>query len=212
MTTSATPHLFWITSRAAGIVSLVLASLAVSIGLVMSLRMMRARRGDLLALHEVLSLATLVALVVHGVSLLGDHVLSPTLGDIALPFDWSYRTLWTSIGIIGGWALIFLGVSYYARHAIGANRWRKLHRFTALAWVAGVVHTLGEGTDAGQVWFLAMLAIVAVPAVLLLAVRYLTDEAPRPTAGAEDLQPRRVPDHEARELPAAPRPAGSALG
>jgi hypothetical protein len=29
MTTVATPHLFWITSRAAGIVALVLASLAV---------------------------------------------------------------------------------------------------------------------------------------------------------------------------------------
>ena len=217
--TSASPHLFWITSRAAGIVSLVLASLAVSAGLVMSLRMMRARRPDLVVLHEVLSLGTLAALAVHGFALLGDHFLSPTLADIALPFAWSYKTLWTSIGIIGGWALIILGVSYYARHAIGANRWRKLHRFTALAWIAGVVHTLGEGTDAGQMWFLAMLAVVAVPAIVLLAVRYLTEEeTPRPTAGPrnrrprEELQPRRVADHEARELPAAPRPAGPALG
>ncbi len=217
--TSVSPHLFWITSRAAGIVSLVLASLAVSAGLVMSLRMMRARRPDLVVLHEVLSLGTLAALAVHGLALLGDHFLSPTLADIALPFAWSYKTLWTSIGIIGGWALIILGVSYYARHAIGANRWRKLHRFTALAWLAGVVHTLGEGTDAGQMWFLAMLAVVAVPAVVLLAVRYLTEEeTPRPTAGPrnqrprEELQPRRVADHEARELPAAPRPAGPALG
>ena len=217
--TSVSPHLFWITSRAAGIVSLVLASLAVSAGLVMSLRMMRARRPDLVILHEVLSLGTLAALAVHGLALLGDHFLSPTLADIALPFAWSYKTLWTSIGIIGGWALIILGVSYYARHAIGANRWRKLHRLTALAWIAGIVHTMGEGTDAGQMWFLAMLAVVAVPAIVLLAVRYLTEEeTPRPTAGPrnprprEELQPRRVADHEARELPAAPRPAGPALG
>jgi sulfoxide reductase heme-binding subunit YedZ len=202
--TSASPHLFWITSRAAGIVSLVLASLAVSLGLVMSLRMMRARRPDLLALHEVLSLGTLVALAVHGLSLLGDHFLSPTLADIALPFAWSYKTVWTSVGIIGGWALIFLGLSYYARNAIGANRWRKLHRLTALAWIAGIVHTLGEGTDAGQIWFLAMLAIVAVPAVLLLAVRYLTDEAPRPTAGSEDHEPPRPP---AGRAPLTPAPA-----
>lgn len=211
--TSAAPHLFWITSRAAGIVSLVLASVAVSMGLVMSLKMMRARRPDLLALHEVLSLATLVALVVHGVSLLGDTFMRPSIADIALPFAWNYKTLWTSIGIIGGWALVILGLAYYARHAIGANRWRKLHRFTALAWVAGIVHTLGEGTDAGQLWFLAMLAIVAVPALLLLAVRYFTDEAPRPTAASAPLlQTGRVADHEARELPAPPRPAGPALG
>lgn len=210
--TSAAPHLFWITSRAAGIVSLVLASLAVSMGLVMSLRMMRARRPDLLALHEVLSLGTLVALAIHGIALLGDHFLSPTLADVALPFAWGYKTLWTSIGIIGGWALVFLGVSYYARHAIGANRWRKLHRLTALAWIAGIVHTLGEGTDAGQLWFLAMLVIVAVPALALLAVRYFTEEAPRSAPGPDDLQTRRVADNEARELPAAPRPASPALG
>jgi sulfoxide reductase heme-binding subunit YedZ len=216
--TSASPHLFWITSRAAGIVSLVLASLAVSLGLVMSLKMLRARRPDLLALHEVLSLGTLVALAVHGLTLLGDSFLRPSIADIAIPFVSGYKTVWTSIGIIGGWALVFLGLSYYARNMIGANRWRKLHRFTALAWVAGIVHTLGEGTDAGQIWFLAMLAIVAIPAILLLAVRYLTDETPGPKAPPQDrprrteLQPRRVADHEARELPAAPRPAGPALG
>ena len=50
-------------------------------------------------------------------------------------------------------------------------RWRKLHRFTALAWLAGLVHALGEGTDAGQLWFLAMVAVVAVPALALLATR-----------------------------------------
>ena len=212
MTTNVTPHLFWITSRAAGIVSLVLASLAVSVGLMMSLKMMRTRRPELLALHEVLSLGTLVALAVHGLALLGDGVLSPSLGDIALPFAWSYKTAWTSIGIIGGWALVILGLSYYARHAIGVNRWRKLHRLTALAWIAGIVHTLGEGTDAGQIWFLAMLAIVAVPAIALLAVRHLTDDAPRPATGSEGLEPRRVADDHVRELPAAASPARSALG
>ena len=180
LTTSATPHLFWITSRAAGVVSLVLASLAVSIGLVMSLRFMRRRGPDLTTLHEALSLATLVALAVHGLSLLGDHFLSPSLADIALPFAWSYKTFWTAIGIIAGWGLAFLGISYYFRRRIGVQRWRKLHRLTALAWVFGIVHTLGEGTDAGQTWFLVMIGIVAVPAVALLLVRYLTEEAPKP--------------------------------
>ena len=37
----------------------------------------------------------------------------------------------------------------------------------------GVAHSLGEGTDAGQAWFLAMTAIVVGPAVILLLVRIL---------------------------------------
>ena len=59
-------------------------------------------------------------------------------------------------------------------------RWRKLHRFTALAWLLGLVHALGEGTDAGQLWFLAMVALVAIPALALLATRLArSGEAPR---------------------------------
>jgi sulfoxide reductase heme-binding subunit YedZ len=172
MTTDAGPHLFWITSRAAGSAALVLSSLAVCVGLLMSTRLLR-RFGnpDLRVTHEALSLATLAAIAVHGVSLLGDQFLHPSVADISVPFVSGYRTWWTSLGIVSGWALAALGLSYYARNRIGQDRWRTLHRFTALAWVVGLAHSLGEGTDAGQTWFLAMTGIVAVPALLLLLGR-----------------------------------------
>jgi methionine sulfoxide reductase heme-binding subunit len=171
MTTPLTPHLFWITSRAAGFAALVLASLAVSLGLLMSTKLLKGRTAELRAAHDTLALSTIVAIVVHGVSLLGDSYLHPSILDISLPFVSSYKTIWTSLGIVGGWALIVLGLSYYARRWVGAVRWRKLHRFTALAWLLGLVHALGEGTDAGQVWFLAMVALVAIPALALLVTR-----------------------------------------
>jgi len=43
-------------------------------------------RSDVRALHAPLSLATLVAIAVHGVSLLGDLFLHPTILDISIPF------------------------------------------------------------------------------------------------------------------------------
>jgi sulfoxide reductase heme-binding subunit YedZ len=186
--TSAAPHLYWITSRAAGIVALVLSSVSVSAGLLMSTRAVRGRGPDLRALHETLSLATLVAIAVHGLALLGDGFLRPSLGDIALPFVSGYKTFWTSSGIIAFWALAALGLSFYARDRVGAQRWRKLHRFTALAWVLGLVHSLGEGTDAGQLWFLALTAIVVLPAVALLVKRHLV--APAPDARARSRSQR----------------------
>ena len=169
--TDPAPHLFWITSRAAGFAALVLASLAVSLGLLMSTKLLKGRTGDLRSAHDTLALATIVAIVVHGVTLLGDQFLHPTIFDISIPFVSGYKTLWTSLGIVGGWGLILLGLSYYARRWVGAVRWRKLHRFTALAWLLGLAHALGEGTDAGQLWFLAMIALVAIPALGLLATR-----------------------------------------
>ena len=81
-----------------------------------------------------------------------------------------------TLGIVSGWALIALGLGYYVRGRIGVARWRVLHRFTALAWLAALAHSLGEGTDAGQAWFLAAAAIPAVPALALLVERL--DAAP----------------------------------
>ncbi len=171
MTTDPTPYLFWITSRAAGFAALILASLAVCIGLLMSTKLLKRRGPDLLATHEILSLSAIAAIVIHAAALLGDSYLHPSLADITIPFVSNYKSFWTSLGIIAGWSTILLGLSFYARRWIGAKRWRKLHRLTAVVWIAGLAHALGEGTDAGQIWFLAMLAIVAVPAVALLAVR-----------------------------------------
>jgi methionine sulfoxide reductase heme-binding subunit len=189
MTTALTPHLFWITSRAAGFAALVLASLAVSLGLLMSTKLLKGRTADLRVAHDTLALATIVAIVVHGVSLLGDSFLHPSIADIAIPFVSSYKTVWTTLGIVGGWSLIVLGLSYYARRWVGAVRWRKLHRFTALAWLAGLVHALGEGTDAGQLWFLAMVAVVTVPALALLATRLARSSGGAP-AGPPASQPQ----------------------
>jgi sulfoxide reductase heme-binding subunit YedZ len=172
VTTDAGPHLFWITSRAAGTAALVLASLAVCLGLLMSTRLLKRFGGpDLRIVHEALSLATLVAIAVHGFALLGDQFLHPSFADITVPFVSGFKTGWTTLGIVSGWALAALGLSYYTRARIGQDRWRSLHRFTALAWAMGLAHSLGEGTDAGQTWFLVMIGIVAVPALLLLLWR-----------------------------------------
>jgi methionine sulfoxide reductase heme-binding subunit len=173
LATATEPYLFWLTSRAAGIAALLLSSAAVCLGLLMGGRLLKGRGPDLRVTHEALSLATLLALGVHGLSLVGDGYLHPSLADVSLPFIGSYKTLWTSIGIIAFWALLILGLAYYARGRIGVQRWRRLHRFTALAWMLGVVHSLGEGTDAGQAWFLAMTAIAVLPALALRGVRHL---------------------------------------
>jgi sulfoxide reductase heme-binding subunit YedZ len=186
LTTAATavgPHLFWITSRAAGIAALVLSSLSVCVGLSMGGRLLRGRNLDLRVTHEALSLATLAALLVHGLSLLGDGYVKLSLIDVSVPFATAYKTLWTSAGIVAFWGLALLGLSYYARKHIGTSRWRSLHRLTAVAWLLGLAHSLGEGSDAGQAWFLVMTAIVVLPALLLLAVRWLT--APAGTSPAD---------------------------
>lgn len=171
---NAAHHLFWITSRAAGTTALLLASASVCLGLTMSSRTPRSSRRDLRTVHEWLSLATLALVGLHGVALLGDSYLNPGLSGIAVPFASAYRPLWTGLGIVAGYGLAALGLSYYLRNQIGAARWKRLHRFTALFWIAAIVHTLGAGTDAKQTWFLILAGALTLPALALLALRLLS--------------------------------------
>src|SRR5712691_5513703 len=145
MATAVGPHLFWITSRAAGSAALILSSLSVCVGLTMGGKLLKGRGPDLRLTHEALSLATLAAIAVHAFSLIGDKFLHPSLLDVTVPFVSGYKEPWMSIGIVAGWAMVALGLSYYVRDRIGQQRWRRLHRFTALAWILGIAHTLGEG-------------------------------------------------------------------
>jgi sulfoxide reductase heme-binding subunit YedZ len=78
-----------------------------------------------------------------------------------------FKQLWTGLGVVGGWLAAILGISYYVRHWIGAATWRKLHRWTLLAYVLALAHTIGSGTDAASSWMLAILAAAVVPALAL---------------------------------------------
>jgi methionine sulfoxide reductase heme-binding subunit len=164
--------LFWITSRAAGTTAMVLSSAAVGVGLVMGGKLVKGGGPDRRSLHEILSLATMVAIAVHGLSLLGDTWLHASVFDVTVPFAAHYKTLPTSIGIIAGWGIVVLGLSYYARRRIGQARWKVIHRFTALAWLLGLVHMFAEGSDVGKLWFIALIGLTAAPALILLIVRH----------------------------------------
>lgn len=192
LATDASTHLFWITSRAAGTTALILSSAAVSMGLVMGVKSRARANGakvsapERRSIHESLALATMVAIAVHRLSLIGDSYLHASLIDVTVPFVSSYKTLPTSLGIVAGWGLVLFGLSYYLRRRIGIKRWRLIHRLTVIAWVAGLAHTFTEGTDAGAPWFIALVLLPIALAAALVVYRL----APRARSRAGVVRPR----------------------
>jgi ferredoxin-NADP reductase len=164
---------WWLASRAAGVLALVCVAASVGLGLAMAGRVSPRRSRALLALHQQTALAGLLAIAVHGITLLGDHFLRPGLKGIAVPFVMDHEPLWTGLGITGGWLAAILGLSYWARDRIGARLWRRLHRATLLVYVLAVAHTLGSGTDAGEPWLLLLIAATGAPVLFLFVMRVL---------------------------------------
>lgn len=164
-------HVFWITARAAGLAALILASASVGVGLSISGRLLGGRGPDMRVVHEALSIATLAAIALHALALLGDSYFHPSLADLTIPFVSGYREPYMALGIIAGWGFALFGLSYYLRKRIGTARWKVIHRFTALAWILGVIHSLGEGTDARATWFLIIVTCAVLPSLALLFAR-----------------------------------------
>jgi sulfoxide reductase heme-binding subunit YedZ len=192
-------HAWWLASRASGLVALGLITISVAIGLMMAGRVMRKPgvARSMTALHEQTALAGLVAIAVHGLTLLGDAFLNPGLAGIAIPFDMSYRPFWTGLGIVAGYMAAALGLSFYIRKRIGPRLWRKAHRATIVVYLLAVVHTLGAGTDASTPWMRWWLVLTVPPIAVLFAVR-----ATEPWRRRR----RRAPVRTRRPRPAIPLP------
>jgi methionine sulfoxide reductase heme-binding subunit len=170
-----TQYLWWLVSRASGVVALGLVTLSVLIGLTMASKLLR-RPGlgkRLVKLHEHTALAGLIVIGVHGVTLLGDKWLHPGVRGIVVPFAMGYRPLFTGLGIIAGYVAALLGLSFYLRRRIGTRLWRRLHRATVLVYALGVVHALGSGTDAVSTWLRVPILASAVPVVALFVARVI---------------------------------------
>jgi sulfoxide reductase heme-binding subunit YedZ len=171
---------WWLASRASGIVALVLIAASVAIGLAMAAKAFRKPGLPklLVTIHEHAALAALVAIAVHGLTLLGDAWLNPGPVGIAVPFVMHHEPVFTGLGIIGGYLAAILGLTFYIRRRVGTRRWRNLHRLTPLVYVLGVVHTLGAGTDAGTPWMTALLIATGTPILYLGILRALPVGAP----------------------------------
>ena len=199
-------HPFWLASRSAGVVAYVLLSASVVVGLAMAVRLAPVR--DLRVFHERIALLALGATAAHGLFLLPDGWLKPTLAQLVVPFAGGYRPLWTGLGILAAYGAAGLSLTYYARRRLGHRRWRTAHRFIPIAWALAAAHVIGAGTDVVSLWLEAILAATIAATGVLLVQRGLagrTQPAGREparagggTAGTEPAPSEPAPD---RSLP-----------
>lgn len=172
-------YVWWLAGRSAGIVAMAALTASVLIGLSMAARAMPPRwRKSAVKLHEHLALISLGAIAAHGALLAGDPWLKAGVKGVVVPFAMSYRPLWTGLGVVGGYLVALLGLSFYARRRIGPRLWRKLHRFTVVGYALALAHALGSGTDAAIPAVRYAMLASALPVVFLLALRSARSRRP----------------------------------
>jgi DMSO/TMAO reductase YedYZ heme-binding membrane subunit len=191
----------WLVARAAGLVAFTLLTIAVTLGLLLSTRILGSKRGKaLLEWHRTILWASLCMAALHGIALLFDPTLNFGFLAVLVPGTAPWRPTSVAGGIVAGWLMLALALSFRVRRRIGQRRWRQLHYASFGAFAVALWHGLTTGTDLIGTHGLVFAAVALLPMLWLTFLRILT---PRPAP-----RPRRVlpPPAAAPSADDAPRP------
>jgi predicted ferric reductase len=154
LTEASISPLVWYLARAAGFTLYLLLWLSVATGLGLTTKLFDrlVRRQDIWLLHRFSTELAFVFLALHLISLALDPSVALGALGVLLPFTTDVRQPWTDIGILAGWGMTGLALSFSLRRLLHQRGWRLLHYSAFPLWVLALVHGIGAGTDTHQIW------------------------------------------------------------
>ncbi len=201
----------WYASRATGVVSLLLLTAVVLLGILgnRGVRLPGLPRFATPELHRSLSLLSVVFLAVHIASVVVDPYVTIGWVETVVPWTGTYRPFWVGLGAVALDLVIALIVTSLVRVRMGRRSWRVIHWLAYAAWPAALAHGLGAGTDLSSGWFLPLViglaGMVAGAAGWRLALA--RSQIPRAAQAATRLR-RPAPTEDSPTPRAATTPTG----
>ncbi|MFI5100609.1 MAG: hypothetical protein ACHQE5_08865 [Actinomycetes bacterium] len=187
----------WLIARAAGLVGFALLTLAVTLGLMFSTRILKPKRQkDLLGWHQTLIWTGLAMVVLHGIAILLDPVMRFGLIAVVVPGIAPWRPITVAAGVVAGYLMLALALSFHVRRRIGQRKWRLLHYASFAAFALALGHALHAGTDLQGTTGLVFGAIAISPILWLVFARILMPRqavAPRRRTGPAEPAARSDP-------------------
>ncbi len=169
---------YWYLARGTGVVSLLLLTAIVVLGVMGPLRVVAPRwpRFAIDGLHRDLSLLVMAVLVVHIATSVLDGFAPIAWLDAVIPLGSSYRPLWLGLGALSFDLLVALVITSLVRRRLGYRAWRGVHWAAYASWPVAVAHGLGTGSDAASTWSLLLTAACLAAVVVAVAIRIARSE------------------------------------
>lgn len=165
------PSPLWYTTRATGVVALLLLTVTVALGVAGTARYSAPALPRLVraGLHRNVSLLTMAFLAVHVLTTVLDPYAAIGFSAAIIPFSSAYRPFWLSLGTIAFDLLLAIAITSLVRSRLSYRTWRAVHWLAYASWPVALWHGLGTGTDSKLSWLLVLDAscVVAVAAALV---------------------------------------------
>jgi predicted ferric reductase len=209
-----TPYL-WYTTRATGLVALVLFTVVVSLGTFVANRIggTIVGRFELNELHRSLSIVAMIFLVIHILTTVLDSYVSTGFISAVIPMTSQYKRLDVALGAIAFDLILAVWISSLLKLHIANRSWRFIHWFSWIAFATAVVHGFLTGTDARS--GIGLVVVIACAAVGVAAAIWRFLGRPTRASGRTALSPLaaaspapRAPGE--RAFPSAARPSRKA--
>lgn len=173
MPSTAGPSALWYLTRGTGMVSLVLLTVSLALGIanVRRVQTETVPRFVFDAVHRSASLLALAFLVVHIVTSVLDPFAPIRLLDVVVPFTSSYRPVWLGLGAVASDVMIAVVLTSLLRRRFGYRAWRATHWLAYACWPIALVHGLGTGSDAKAGWMLLLTAGCVLVALVAVWIR-----------------------------------------
>lgn len=162
----------WYASRATGVVALVLLTVVVLLGIMVSQRrrLPGLPRFATTSLHRSMSLLAVTFIAVHVVTAVADPYVTIGIAAAVIPFTSPYEPLWLGLGAISLDMIVALIGTSLARARIGRRTWRAVHWLAYACWPVAVLHGVGSSTDMRAGWLLTL--TICCAAAVLAAVSW----------------------------------------
>ncbi|HEX5621048.1 MAG TPA: ferric reductase-like transmembrane domain-containing protein [Solirubrobacteraceae bacterium] len=146
---AAGPSALWYLTRGTGLVTLLLLTASVVLGILQVRRWTPAGspRFVVVSLHRAVSLLVVALLAVHVLTAVLDSFAPISLVDAVVPFAGRYRPLWLGLGALALDLLVALTVTSLLRRRLGLGAWRAVHWLAYVCWPVALLHGWGTGTD-----------------------------------------------------------------
>jgi sulfoxide reductase heme-binding subunit YedZ len=156
----------WYLMRSTGVVSQVLLSAVMALGIATTNRWSprSTPRFVTAALHRSISLLSVSFVGVHVVTSVVDPNAAVGVVAVVVPFVGAGNPFWVGLGAISLDLVAALIVSSLLRRHLGYRAWHAIHWGAYLSWPVALAHGLGIGTDGTSLWFIVV-AIVCIATV-----------------------------------------------
>ena len=172
----------WLAARAAGIVTFLLLTFQVCLGLILSHPTNKSTwklSKRIFPWHEHLWVFVMAFLLVHIVSIVLDPYAKVSVAGALLPGLSEYRSAPIALGTMALYAFLLTAVTARWTKLLPPGVWLKIHRLSLVVWALGWLHAVLSGTDSEPLAALYVATGVAV--VLSGAYRYWASRQRRPT-------------------------------